>query len=779
VKSISDTHLGDTIILNPSTVLDLRYGITRVHSNFLSTKVANLKAADYGALGVPGSVQGIMPQFGASPDISGGFYSQASWSVYNNKHERQTDQEANGSITHTAGRWTFKAGGEYMVDLSNFTDFQDAAAQYAPVGSATAQYITATGGTTAQDVNNAQFGFAGASILTGSGSWLLPQNFSPAPALAAKYAALYSQNDWHATNKLTVNLGLRWEVQPGPTDRFNRASAIDLTKNNAWGAPGLVVFPGHNGYSRNIWETTWTDFGPNFGLAYQVKKSWVLRGGYGISYTPNNTGWYDGAYIYNMGASSPGAQPLPFGTSPNGTLVGKYWDAAPTLIIPAVGQNSAAPQIYGTGFPFLNYRSERPPRIQQWNFFVEHQLSPTWFVSAGYVGSHGGNLQKARFPLQNYQDVPTNVQDSCRAAYVASNGKDNPCSDLVPNPLQPVSGPLLQFSGTLGQRNIPMIDTQYPYLALLNDSVQGDNGTSDYTALEIHLQHSLATGLLVNANYTWSKALTDSFTELQDEQDFSDTTSGGNGGASGVQDIKNLNNDRMYSYTDAPHRFAGTVVYDLPFGKGRHFSSSRFVARSLLDDWQIGTVIIVESGFPLAPSGANNGSIIGRPNRIASQPLTLPHSLQRWYDGSTQITLPDGRLYTPCAQCFLKYNPDAFQGEILTTPSGKIIANPYWMGNSAINYGTFRGPGQQNVNATLTRDFHPREGLTVSFQANVTNLFNHTQFLAGSYNMGLGGTNTSPTVLNGAPVGTSQSYGTHGLATYDPRQMIMELHLEF
>lgn len=774
-------QIGDTVVLSPSTVLDVRYGVARIHSNYLSDTAQNWTASQYASYGIPANVQSAMPAFGATPDVqSPGFFSNPTFGQFNNKHERQTDHRLNGSITQTYGRWILKAGGEFRVDLSNFTDYQNAAALYSGTapGGFTEEYINASGAATAQDATVSQQGFAGATILTGAGGWSVSQTFSPRPALTDKYIAIFSQNDWHATPRLTVNLGLRWEVQPAPTDRFNRASVLNLAETNAFGTPGTIVFPGNNGLSRNLWNTVWDDFGPRLGLAYRVTDNWVVRGGYGVSYAPNNTGWYDGPYTYAMGAFAPGTQILPYGTNPNGTLVGSFSDAISSPIIPAIGPNSAAPQIYGSGFPFFDRNSERPPRIQQWNFIVERQVSKTWFISVGYSGSHGNNLLQSRFPLQDAQNVPTAVLDSWRQTYISTNALTNPGTVLVPNPLQPATGPLLPFQGTLGQRTIPAIDTYYPYLALLGDSIQNDHAFSSYNSLQIHTRHTFSSGLLVDANYVWSKSIDNAYTELQDRQGFSDTT--GSGAGTDGLDILNLNNDKKLSYTDVPHRFIGALVYELPFGRGHALAATNRIANALLQGWRIGSVVTLQSGFPLAPTGANTGSIDNRPNLVPGEPLVLPKSLQGWYNGTTTITLPDGRQYTPCAQCYLKYNPDAFAGSVLSAPNGTTPLDVYWMGNAAIDYGVLRTPGRNNVDLSLSRDIHLKESLLLSFRANATNAFNHTQFLASSYTMDLGSTISTTPVAGGMPgQGSSNSYGSHGLVTYDPRQIILEMRLRF
>ena len=777
-------QVGDTVILSPTVILDIRAGVNRIHTNYLSNIATNFTAADYASYGIPASVQAVMAYPGSAPDFqSPGTFSNPAFTQNNNKHERQTNSQVNGSLTKIQGKWTLKGGAEYRVYQGNYTDYQESATQYQSTPNAfTTEYITNAGAST-QNNTIAQQGFAGASILAGGGGWFVNTTQNTRPALTSKYFGIFTQNDWHATSRLTVNLGLRWEVQPGPTDRFDRSQALDLALTNAWGTLGQVVFPGLTpGFSRNLWKTTYTNAGPRLGAAYRLSEKTVVRGGFGISYSANNTGWYDGPFAYNMGAFAAGTQILPYGTNPNGTMV-NFWNPAATVIIPAVGGNPAAPQLYGAGGTFFNVQQEVPPRAEMWNFFIEHQLSRTWMVSVGYTGTRGASLLQARYPLQTTQSVPASVLASCRAAYISSNG-NNPCSASVQNPLQPATGNLIPFVGTIGQRTVPDLDTYYPYLALLGDVMEKNNGWSSYNALNLRARHSFSSGFLLDVHYTWSKAIDTTYTELQDEQGFSDTVGGnGNGASNGVIDINNPNNNKKLSYGDVPNRVVAILTYELPFGKHGRFALKNRAARAALGDWQIGSVFTWQQGFPLSATGANGGAMDSRPNRNPGEPLVLPSNLQGWYNGKTSITLPDGRQYTPCNQCYLKYNPDAFTGQILTYANGTTNqADVYWMGNAAIDYGQMRGPGRDNFDISLSRDFRIMEKYTVSFHANVTNALNHTQFLPGSYNMALGGVQTTNVPASGLLAGEGQSaatYGSHSLLTFDPRQMILEMRFRF
>ncbi len=770
-------QMGDTIIINPTLVVDIRYGLQRVHTNYLSNIVTNFTASDYNNLGAPSSVQAVFPEYGAAPDIQGfANYSAASNSWYNNKHERQTNHQIIGSLTKSAGKWTLKGGAEFRVDLSNYTDFQNAAAFMQPY-TEDYEYITANGGGTAQDVNYLQGGSGYGDMLEGAGGWGVAATFSPHPALAQKYFGIYTQNDFHATDRLTLNLGLRWEFQPGPTERFNRPSALNLNQVNAWNIPGVFVVPGHNGVSRNLWSPTYDDFGPRVGAAYRFGDKSVLRAGYGVSYSPNNMGWYDGPYCYGMGAFAYGTQIIPYGESPNGTMA-NFWDPAASPIIPEVGADPNAAVRYGSAnTPYFNYNDERPPRYMQWNIGVEHRFTSNWLLSVFYTGAHGNNLLQSRFPLQSDQNIPATVQNSWNQIYAQSNGVTNPATQQVANPLQPTTGPLIPFQGQIGATTIQQDLLYYPYLTLINTTMQRDSASSTYNALQFRLRHTFSQGIFLDGSYTWSKAVDNAYTELQDMQGFSNTTSGGSGNDN--LDIMNLRNDKKLSYSDIPNRVVVMATYELPF----HKLAMNNVGHDILNHWKLGTVYMAQAGIPVGETDDAPGALNGRTN-LSGQAFVLPKSYQRWYDGNTTVTLPDGRLYTPSAMTFLKYNPDAFIGDTVSTPDGSVLGPLYDMGTAAIDYSAMRAGAVNNVSLTLARDFRIKESVTLSFRANVSNAFNHPQWLPSDYDMDLGGayasSPTSPlpaSVKNGQ--GSSESYGAHSMNTYDPREVILEGRITF
>src|SRR5437762_8497557 len=150
-------------------------------------------------------------------------------------------------------------------------------------------------------------------------------------------------------------------------------SSFDRTSSNSFGTQGVVAFPGTAGYSRNLWNTRYRDFGPRLGAAYRLGRTWVLRGGYGISYLPTNTGYYDGTFNYGSSAFALSTLTLPYGANPQGVPIGTWHDLAVSPVVQPIGANAGAPQNYGLNRNLLP-RVNVDGRAHQWNFVIEKSL---------------------------------------------------------------------------------------------------------------------------------------------------------------------------------------------------------------------------------------------------------------------------------------------------------------------------------------------------------------------------------------------------------------------
>lgn len=786
--AISDDNpyvaIGDTVTLNPTTVLDMRYGITRIYTNSHYPSENRAGFEDYSAWGMPSNVAAAVAVPGASITTAnfGGPIANLNSDVWAWKKERQTNHAVNVSLTKVLSRWTIKTGGEYRVYLGNWQDLFSATPRLLASNN-NGQLGGLSGGNSSLITNPALRGISFASALTGVAYYALPSGSALVPALAAKYSAIYLQGDWKATNKLTINLGLRYEVQPGPTERYNAMSGLDLTRtgpyaegkslSNPNAALGRVIFPGQEGYSRNLWDTKWNNIVPRLGVAYRLKENTVLRGGFGRTYAPSNTGFNANGMIYGTAPYSAGTTQNDYGTSPNGVPVGVFSDAINSTYVSAPGANQS-PILYGTAVSSVGVfmRDYKNQYLDQWNFFIERSVGKSWLVSVGYIGSHGSDLQWSTFPINGTWTIPVSTLQSWRSSWIASNGLSSPGSVTVANPLTDLVG---KASGSIKNATLSTSDSMQPYLGLLGMSYHSNKGSSNYNALQFRADHAYSNGLQMQLNYSWSKATgimgsTAGFSEQQ-------MGSLGNTGRGG-SDYRNLENEHGYLDWDITHRFVGVLSYELPTGKGKALDPGNSALRAVIGGWQFSSVITLQSGQPFGPScGTQNSRCIEN----TSEPIELPKSLQGWYDGKTQVTLPSGRIITPTKYYYMRYNPDRFTAPMVQFPNGNYAVDSFSWGTLAKFPGYLRTPYFANVNLTVTRRFRITERMQLEFAAEATNLFNRTNFAPGGVS-----TSVSPAAIATSATNTKVGQNTNVVfgaqsqsSLYDPRQIALSARFQF
>lgn len=785
--------IGDTIALNSTTVVDLRYGLTRISTQ---SSFPSGSSFDYSAWGMPANVQAYVAVNGAAPSVGG----MGNWNDLNNdgwarKNEHQTNHVFSGSFTKTLGKWTLKSGAEYRVYLGNWADIQFATPTVAMWGAEnyTAQFGNINGSAASLNTTPQQGGFSGATAAVGAMGWNLAPGSIAQPALATKYMAVYSQNDWKATQKLTLNLGLRYEVQPGPTERYNHIYGVDLTKSNPYasglsvpngdplGGMGAIAFPGVNGYSRNLWDTQWNNISPRIGAAYRLTNSTVLRGGYGRVYAPSNNGFNANTLIYGGAAFAGGTGINTYGTAPNGLPIGRMEDPQNTRIFPASGVGQA-PNLYGNGnasssVDLLLRNGYKNAVVDQWNVFIEHSFRG-WLASAGYVGSRGSDLPWRGFPLTGDHTIPLSTLQSWSNQWIASNGLTNPGNEQVPNPIPQLVGGAV---GPIGNSTISLNQSLQPYLGLLGQTVMASKGSSRYDAFQFRVEHAYSNGLQAMANYTWSHATGNSGGVWNST--YAESQIGGSVAPGGGTDYRNLSsNNDLLSY-DIPHRFVGVLTYLLPTGKGKALDPHNKALRALIGDWQLGTVVTLQSGQAWAPScGSINGRCIP-----TGEPLELPKSMQRWYDGNTPVTLPNGRTFTPPANYFLKWNPDAFREELVQFPDGTHHNSGLWYGTTAKYMSELRLPMFNNVNLSVNRKFRFTERVELELLAEATNLFNNTKLVPNTIINGFSSaTAADPNTNTKVGQNSNSGFGSMQLTdwqgsnfTMDARQVTLSLRLRF
>ena len=656
--------LNDSYTFSPTTIANFRFAFLRQNVNQQPQSLGY----DLTQLGWPASLNRqvsfqVLPVITGMPGLTT-FFGETGTRI----SAKVPDYTFTPSLTKLWGKHTLKIGGDFRVGQYNFIQ----------ASSASGQFAFDTGFTTLDPVHPSG-GFSFASFMLGypaSGSVT-----TVAPIAAQKiYRALYVQDDIHLTKKLTVNLGLRWELDGPFSERYNRLSFFQpntpspLSQANGLNVPGqlgLVDSPPRP--SRTNFNPDYKQFGPRAGLAYQVLKNTVVRAGYGIYYLP----------ALQTGAIGPDSDPLnsfatPMITTTNGGLTpfNVFSNPFPGGVAQPIGRSpNYQNQLYGLGLS-TELPNNPVPYAQQWNFNIQQQLPGNFLIDVAYAGSRGVHLY-----------YPSIFLDQLPPQYMALGSQ---LLRSVPNPYYGLisNGTLAQPTVTYNQLLRP-----YPQFSAVN-FIGDDAGDSSYHSFQLKLEKRFGEGGSVLLSYTNSKLISD----------VDSTTAWLEVGQALPQNYYNLKGERSLSAFDAPQRLVTSYVFDLPFGPGKKFlSGARGAAGKLISGWGLDGVLTLQRGFPLFIATSQNLSNAfagtSRPNVNGLDPNISSGSavsrLNRWFDTS-----------------------------VFSQPA------PFTFGNAPRTLPNVRSEGIDNFDFALFKDnrFGPEDKLKLQFRAEVFNLANRVQF---------------------------------------------------
>jgi hypothetical protein len=683
--------LDHTWQLRPSLNNVLRYSYTRFRANLIS----NTLGFDPTTLGLPGYFRDsanilFFPNF----SISGPFPSLGG-TAYNNQPRDTQDIQDNIVLIH--GRQNIKLGGEFR--LLRFYPFQ----VFNPTGGFSfspsfTQQNQIAGGTPTQ-------GYGLASFMLGVGSF----SFEHVEPLSAyhHYAGAYIQDDWKVTSRLTLNLGLRWDVETGTGEAHNRLSYFDPNATNPAGGRGAMEFTGGSNPS-TIRATNWLNFGPRVGVAFRPFDKWVLRGGYGVFYLPIGLEPTLTTTPFNYTLT---ADNLNSDYTPKVTLSNPFPAGLPK-------PNSATPVNNGSYQLGTNsnivLRDQPPEYIQEWNFAVSRQLAKTSVITLTYNGSRGVHLP-----------IPSLELNQINPLYLAGGG--SALTQLVPNPyFGKISG------GLLSQAMIPQEQLFKPFPTFASPTTANAFGSSlnysrppvgdsIYHATTVQFERRFSRGLSINLHYTFSKLI--------------DVGGVGNGAAftdpSALRDIYNTRLERSLGSFDVPHRFIAVYTIDVPFGRVKAF-------KRILSGWQIVGFHTLQSGLPVNIGGPDLSRIAGASPSRASVVAGMKDSYP--YD----VSIANARAYNPSCGCTLPwFNPAAFT----TTPQFVIPNGPRFLPD-------VRGGFLRTWDVTLSKRIRITERVAFNLQGKAYNVLNQVTFAGpsvitvNSANFGsAGGVSSSPRYL--------------------------------
>jgi hypothetical protein len=587
-------RLGYDYLITPTMLNHFNAGFTRRHR--LETSGEGGFGGDWASkFGLKGVGDEVFPKFTYNYPGNGINSPSDGQSVFDDNVFQYDD-----AVSWQKGRHSFKFGGEFRAAQFNLGILTGSAGQF----------NFGSGPTSIPSDGNSGFGFASFYLGAASGAYIdIPQ----VNGFRAKYLAFYGSDDWKVNNKLTLNLGLRYDMPIPVTEQANRMSYVDPTLPNpgAGNLPGAYVFEG-TGTGRlggsspqSIFKK---GFGPRVGAAYAVDPNTVIRAGYGIYFSTQRVGGF--AEDDSQGFSS--SYTYPNSPSPQTPVVvlsqiTAYPGKLPPFIDPTVmnGQNNAL---------FLESKVDRPGTIQNWTLDVQRQLPFQTIVDVAYVGAHGDHLQA--FLHDPNQGLPSNMaRGKCLQVQI---------SDQVGNPVcagqSVVPAPYPGFTGSVSQALRPF--PQYGTVTV--DSATMDDPFGDYTynALQAQVTKRISSGLTVLASYAWSKNLTNADSEYPTEAAWE-----GNG-SSGALNTYNLKVEKGLSQSDIPQRVVLAWTYELPFGKGKKLLNQGGAVNVLAGGWKIAAVQKYQSGTPLSVSSPNwtSGIFAGSEGATGSgtRPNTVP-----------------------------------------------------------------------------------------------------------------------------------------------------------
>jgi len=528
-------------------------------------------------------------------------------------------------------------------------------------------------------------GFSYASFLLGDARSANLDTILLTDGIRSQTVAFYFQDDWKVNSKLTMNLGLRWDIPTPLHEVASRMSGLDPTAPNP-GADGyrgaFVVLgqgPGRTGTDR-FSDTYYKQFGPRFGLAYAATSKMVVRGGYGINFSPPISDGFDFPYFTGFN----GPAPINRKTSPFIGTVAYNWDG----VYPAFQGTLPATDptlLNGQNIAYYSPNLNRLPYVQNWNFGIQYELPWQTRLEANYIGNKGTRLSASHNGLTGLPGA-LNQADT---KYLALG--DTLLDSIDDHPEIPKPYP--SFSGTVGEALKPFPQYYNVVTHRLND------GWSSYQSAQVTLTKRASRGLSFIVAYTFSKSMATS-----------DSTGPGDYYYYHTQDYYNRKNDYSVTRLNAPQDLKISWIYDAPFGKGgRWFREGAM--NYILGGWTVAAIQHYRSGAPLAINDGNwEPTAIFNPG-LRGDVLLPP---DQWITGS-KPTSPDLNAGTPYL------NPAAF-GPVPKTPNNV----PLQLGDSPRYLSGLRGFANYGENLSLIkRTALPfREGMNLEFRIDVVNLFN-------------------------------------------------------
>jgi outer membrane receptor protein involved in Fe transport len=557
----------------PTLFNEFRLGFNRARTR---TVPLNFGTNPAGAIGLNGTSPS--PQFSSFPSIlTSGYYTIGSGSNFVLSSENI--YHVTDNFTWVLGRHTFKTGIDYRrLQSAVFGSF-------VPFGQ-----MTFGGVFSSNPAQPANTGNVIADLFLGyPQSIQLDTQFSPLYPRQSLYGAFF-QDEYRVSPRLTLNLGVRYELFKPVVDKYDRMANPNMASPNgqyflatnggkvpAYVQQQIALFPLPPaqaaslfvpGNSRSLTNSNYLDFSPRLGFSYQVTDKTVLRGGFGVY-----RGLTGGGTFVLLGFNAPDFIET-FLIAPNAvTPVARLQTGIPNFQQGQIAVGGLSPRYM--------LPDERTQTSLQWNLTLQQEFSRDVTLELAYLGQYNRNL----------------------TLFLLNNQIQNPA----------------QYGAGQDARPVPFFGNVWGW---------GSGGGGNYNAASLRLRKRFAAGLTGAFTYTFSKSL---------DNAPGDFAAGYLGNSTAPIDSYNLSREYGPSAFDTKHRITSTVVYELPFGNGRRLDFRSPLLQAVAGGWNLSWGLVMQTGLPVDPR--TNTNLVfsfnnqNRPNCVGSpDALTVPQSAAAWFN---------------------------------------------------------------------------------------------------------------------------------------------------
>ncbi len=671
-------RFSDNYIFTSSLVNQFLFGFSRRYRAEGSNSIGLGFPAKIGLTGVSNATFPCIKWGGSNYNVNNCGDSEFADNVY----------QVNDSVSWVKGKHNLKFGGEVRMLQFNVRRLTQGSGEFdfSPAQTSSTGTATGVGG---DAVASSLFGLSDTTTL----------NYGAFSGVRYKDFSFYGQDSYKFSARLTLNYGLRYDLDLPATEAFNRFSAVDPTLPNPGAGNILGAYTyfgtgtGRNGRKRPQ-DTYRKAFGPRVGFAYSINSKTVLRGGYGIFYEALKEGSFadqDGLGFFNKQTV----------TVANGGPT--QIDNGVTHLFPTLGPFTPEGQNGNGGVILVPANSGRPADIQTWNLDIQRQVIGNLMVSVAYVGSKGTHLPALNIiPNQvNPSFLSLGSELTMKATCLAANTCPNSAAAGV-------KLPYAGFTGNINQALRPF--PQYGNFNQEDNSFTPDRtGNSTYHAMQLQVDKRFAQGLSFLVSYTVSKNITDA-----------DSAGPGVSGFIGTnsfigENSYNRSAEKAVSQLDTPQSLVASFFYELPVGHGKHYMNSGGVTDRVLGGWSVSGILSYHSGTPTEVyancqntagdvlfGGCNTTGAGARVNVVPGVPQTNKSN------------------FSPTTMPF--WNPAAF-----------TAAAPFTFGNEPRSLPLARSFGGRNEDFTLGKKTRLLgEKAIIDFRASFFNMFNRHIYSAPS-----------------------------------------------